>query len=293
MSEATTVSVFDFDDYRAYLRAKFEQLKAEKPFWSHRYFARKAEISSPSFLQLVINNKRNLSRESVFKFSRALGHTKKEHEFFENLVFLNQSKSLKEKNYYYEKVARNTRFRSVKQLQKLEYDYFSNWFIPVVRELVELPGFRDDPEWIAKKLNPPITVTEARRALKVLLELGLVVADDAGRYQKREPSLTTEAEVRDLSIKNYHETMIQLAKEAIQRFPSDQRHISSLTLGITERQFQTIKKRLVEFGDEILALATGEDRGERIYQFNFQVFPLIQRDEPKPSEPCGGSPCSE
>ena len=45
-------SVYSYTDYRAFLREHFVASKASKPFWSHRYFARKAGLSSSNFLKL-------------------------------------------------------------------------------------------------------------------------------------------------------------------------------------------------------------------------------------------------
>ena len=47
-------SVFGYVDYRAFLRDHFQASKRVKRHWSYRYFARKAQLAAPNFLQLVM-----------------------------------------------------------------------------------------------------------------------------------------------------------------------------------------------------------------------------------------------
>ena len=83
-------SVLSYIDYRRYLRDFYEEKKHTTHFFSTRYFAQKAGLSSPSFLREVITGKKNLGKQSVDKFIRALELTGKEARFFKYLVFFNQ-----------------------------------------------------------------------------------------------------------------------------------------------------------------------------------------------------------
>ncbi|OGR01164.1 MAG: hypothetical protein A2284_08120 [Deltaproteobacteria bacterium RIFOXYA12_FULL_61_11] len=269
------VNIFDYDDYRVFLRDRFDELKKEKSQFSFRFFARKAGLAAWNFPSLVIKGKRNLSKESVYKFSTALGLQPKEHEYFENLVFLNQADTIKEKNHYYLKLNKVRGPSKIKRLLELEFSYYSEWYIPVLREMVELAGLPEDPERIAKLLDPPITRREVERGFSVLEELGLIEYVE-GRRVKKDRTLTTDSEARSLLIKNFHHRMISLGLEALDRFQPDERNISSLTLSITDEQFEEVKRRTYEFMQEILALVTNEKRTDRIYQCNFQLFPLTR-----------------
>ena len=79
-------SVYEYVDYRAYLRAFYEAEKAQRAAFSYRYFARRAGLASPNFLKLVIEGKRNLGKESVLAFATALDLNAEETEFFNDLV---------------------------------------------------------------------------------------------------------------------------------------------------------------------------------------------------------------
>ena len=53
--------VFTYIDFRLFLKDAFEAVKARAPRLSYRTFAKKAGFSSPNFLQMVIQGKRNLN----------------------------------------------------------------------------------------------------------------------------------------------------------------------------------------------------------------------------------------
>src|SRR5690349_7504160 len=92
------VVVYDFLDYRAYLRAFYEAEKARRPSFSHRLFSRVAGLRSPNFLKLVMDGERNLGDESIPKFVKGLGLGAEEAEFFADLVKFTQAEGVAEKN---------------------------------------------------------------------------------------------------------------------------------------------------------------------------------------------------
>jgi len=95
-----TISVFDFINYRDFLRAYYHDQKQKNPFFSFRYFALKAKINSSGFYKNVMDGKRSLGRSLIFKFTTTLHLTPKEAEYFENMVYQNDAKSEGEKNVY-------------------------------------------------------------------------------------------------------------------------------------------------------------------------------------------------
>ncbi|MBD3316782.1 MAG: TIGR02147 family protein [Chitinivibrionales bacterium] len=133
--------LFEHMNYREYLADYYAEKKARRACYSYRLFSRKAGFASPNFLKLVIEGQRNLSKDSVFKFSKALGFNKREAEYFENLVFFNQSKTLEEKNAYLSNLMRFRGRVDPAKIERSEYAYFSQWYHPVIRELIASVDF--------------------------------------------------------------------------------------------------------------------------------------------------------
>ena len=270
----TANQIFEYLDYRAYLRDFYASKKASTRSFSYRAFSRRAGLKSPNYLKLVIEGQRNLSTTMAERFGKACGLTQDGLAYFVDLVAFNQAKTGTERNACY---ARLTAFRGYRQTHALDLAhaaYFSTWYMPAIRELACRRDFSDDPAWIASKLVPPITRGEAQRAVSTLLELGLLARADDGRIRQGDGPLSTGAETAGLHIANYHRGMMERAAESIDLVPAADRDISSLTLCLGEDGLRHLKARIQRFRRELLDLSELEDDPSRVIQVNFQLFPL-------------------
>jgi uncharacterized protein (TIGR02147 family) len=269
----TEPDVLHYSNYRTYLADYYEFKKAESPVFSYRYFALKAGISSPNYLKLVMDGKRNLSKKSLVKFTAALGFKRLRAEFFENLVFFNQAETLAERNAYYGDILRTRAKAGLKKLDEAQFQLFSNWRHIAVRELAALKGFRADAGWVAKRLGKGVTEKEAEESLKVLSSLGLLRKTANGLMQN-DVNITTSDEVRSLLVKNYHHQMIRLADTALDALPAARRDISSVTIPIRAKDFGKLKEHIQLMRKELFNLAAEAGSGEDVVQVNIQLFPL-------------------
>ena len=121
------ISVFDYTDYRAYLSDYYKFMKKHSRAFSYRYFAQRAKIKSSGFYKELVDGKRSLSRSLILKFSEALKHNKKEAEYFENMVYFNESKTIEEKRLYFKKMMASYDSKAYKLLSD-QYEYFSKWY---------------------------------------------------------------------------------------------------------------------------------------------------------------------
>ncbi len=272
-------SVFDYLDYRSFFQDMFHFRKKKDKFFSYRYFSKKSGFASPNFLKLVTDGARNLSNESIAKIARGFDLKKQERDFLENLVFMNQATDHDGRNYYYKKMVSAKGAGEIKKIEKASFEYFSKWYYPVIREIVTMGDRSHSPEQIAALLNPSIKVTEAKKALKLLTELGMIHQGEDGRREQGDRAITTGPEVKSLVVANYHRETMKLAIDSMERFQANQRDISALTLGIQKQQIGEIKKRIVWFRKEILDLACEHDSPDLVIQINIQAFPLTRLGE--------------
>jgi uncharacterized protein (TIGR02147 family) len=271
--------VYDYRDYRAFLKDTWKYRKKQKAHFSYRLFSKKAGFSSPNFLKLVIDGQRNLTNESVAKIARGFDLKKQEREFFENLVFMNQAADLEEKNHYYRKMMSVGGNLKIRKLERAFFEYFSKWYYPAVREIVMLGSRDHTAKQVASMLMPSITVREARKALRLLQELGFIRKDKDGRWEQCDKALTTGPEVRSLAVANFHREMLKRADDAIERFAAHERDISGLTLSTTGDKIAELKKKIVAFRKEVLNLVCDDDVPDEVVQLNIQMFPLADSSE--------------
>ena len=183
--------VAQYTDYRAYLRAMIAWLKVNRRGFSYRSFAMKAGFSSPSFLKLVADGKRNLSPDSIERVCHGLGLERRECEAFEAMVELGQADTDARKHRAYTKLSKLAQRDPVKRLEASQYEAYSKWYTFVLRELASLPGFSDEPDVLARRLRYKTRPEEVQRALQNLERLGLLVRGPDGHLIPAERNLST------------------------------------------------------------------------------------------------------
>lgn len=269
------IEVFDFLDYRDFLRGYYEHKKAGRGF-SYRAFSRRAGLKSPNYLKLVIDGERNLTPAMADRFGEACGLRGSGLRFFVDLVAFNQAKTSEERAERYRDLTGHRSFRKAQRLDLKHAEYHSEWFIPAVRELAHRADFRADAAWIAAQMMPRISQSEAEHALQVLGELQMLREDEDGSASPTDALVTTGPQTKWVHIGEYHRVMMQRAAESIDLVPAAERDISSLTLCVDAGKLQEIKAQLRVLRQSLLALADDSVDPARVIQINFQLFPLSQ-----------------
>jgi uncharacterized protein (TIGR02147 family) len=273
------VDIFEYLDYREYLRDAYGDLKARQQGFSYRAFSKRAGMSSPNFLKLVIDGQRNLTPSSVERFAEALALGPRETAFFRELVGFNQAASPAQKNEHYERIGKFRKHRAVRRLERDTFAYLSHWYYPAIRELVTCSAFREDPEWISAQLRPHVPPARVREAIEVLLEVGVLERDEHGELKQGEPLLSTGPEVRSLAVGNFHRQMMERAADSIELIDREEREISGVTVALSPERFEMFKNKIHALRAELLELSAAETDPSRVVQFNFQAFPLALIEE--------------
>ena len=274
---AVKPDIFTYLEYRLFIKDAFNELKKNSLKLSYRTFAKTAGFSSPNFLQMVILGKRNLNSTYTIATAKAFKLNKQETEFFQNLVGYDQAKSFDEKNLFYQKILKNKRYAIIKTLDKSQYEFFSQWYLPVVRELLTHENYGGNDSWLADKIFPRITVAQVENAKNLLLKLGLVVYDEKSqKWSSVDAILSTDSESSYLALRNYHKASIQLAQNALEHFGPEQRDVRSVTLGLPKSAYKELKSRLENFWVELMDFAGAQQKTDEVYQVNLQLFPLTK-----------------
>lgn len=281
------LSIYCYTNYRDYLRDAFVRAKQVSAVASYRYFARKAGFKSPNFVQLVIGGKRNLTHDSVPKFAQAFGLKAKERRFFELLVAFNQAQAPTEQHHYYQQMLEFPEFCRAQPLAQEQYEYLTQWYYVVIRELAGLPNFREDPEWIARRLDRRITAAQAKAALEACERLGVLARDANGRLVQQDVQLTTGDAPRSAAAMRYHTQMLERAEEALRTQAPTEREFGALTMPVNARQLALLKNAVRDFRKVVINLLSQPDAAATaVYQLNIQLFGHVLGE--KGVRLCGG-----
>lgn len=273
-------NLFDFDDYRIFLRRFYEYRKHLNPKYSFRYFSARIGYRSPCFMQLVISGRRNLTADGVARFTKALKLNYHEASYFRSLVGFNQASSSEDRQRYAQEIMRSKGFQLHRPLDAAKFKYWSRWYYVAVAEMALLEGFQEDPKWIAKVLTPTISPEQAKEALEQLETLGILRRSPEGKLQYAQADITTGDQVVTAAVSQFHREMIQRGREAIDRFRRDNRQISAVTFCLSPNGEKRVRELIDVFRKELIAIAKTDSDCRRVFQVNFQAFPLSEEVKP-------------
>lgn len=268
--------VFNYIDYRKFLKDVYSHKKSRSRGFSYAVWANTLGLSGDSHILLIIQGKRNISAQKLGRFSNALNLNTREQKYFESLVLFNQAKDIESKKMHYEQLLPHYQKNNRRKLTKQQYSYFSRWYGPVIREMIGLKNFKEDPKWIAKELKGLITPYQAKEMLELLQILNLVQRDHNGQFKVCDVNLVTDNEVTDLASFEFHTQMMDLAKRSLKEKNSESRKlINGFTAALSNNQYSKILQHFEEFKNKVLyELERQEEEPKNVFQFNFHFFTL-------------------
>ncbi len=270
------LNVFEYTNYRKFLLDFYHEQKSKNESFSYQIMANKAGFRSKSFIKLVIDGKKNLTRESALKINSVIKLNEKAFSYFEDLIAFNQAKTLKLRNLFFEKLSGYNPRNPARLVLQYEYEFYSKWYHNTIREIVTAIQFKEDYSWLARQLNPPISPKQAKESVQLLLKLNLIQKDENG-YQLTDKILTTGDEVKSLAVSNFHFQNLNLAAKSIESTSSGERDISCLVAGLSLENFHVVKEEIQKFRKRILEIAQQEENVNRVYHINFQFFPSSEK----------------
>lgn len=165
-------SIKEYLEYRDFLRDFYEENKNQKPYFSFRYMENKVSIDA-SHLVKIFQKQRHIGKNSIEKFINFCDLTGTDAEYFAALVHFNKAKSDRDSKFYYEKLLA---LRGVKthSLEESQYEFYTKWYYTAILTLLDFYSFSGDYKSLAARLSPPVTETEAKKAIALLKKLGLI-----------------------------------------------------------------------------------------------------------------------
>ena len=267
--------IVEYTDYRKFIQDYYDERKRCSAF-TWRDFARDAGFSSAVYLKYVCEGKKNLSVNAAGSVAAAMGLAGYEQTYFVLMVSYAHAKSDKAKRAAFEERCALAHAHKVRVLGNEEFDYFKSWKNPVLRELApHMPGAR--PLEMARACKPAITAAEVSETLDFLVRAKLLKKDRSGNYRQTDKSISMgSVDAVPVAARDMQRQMGEFAVKALD-LPLSERDMSGLTLGLTRRAYERIKKELADCRRRIVAIAAEDDETEQVYRLNLQLFPMSER----------------
>lgn len=276
------IQIFQYTDYREYLRDWFAEKKQLNPRFSHRIFAKKAGYNSSGYYQNVVKGTNRLSRVYLSKFVKAMSLDAKEAKYFEYLLEFNHAKKSEVKEKYYNLMTALIPV-DLFRFKALHREFYSKWYhSPVLKslELLELTSL-DQASLIQDFIYPKLKEGEITESLKLLKSLNMIELRE-GRWIPKFENVIGGAEVGVKAIRHYQELMIERSKFALNHYDPQVRFFENQTLTISHQDVPEIQSILREAREKIRSIVSQSQGHNQLYHLNFQLFPLSAINEELP-----------
>lgn len=244
------------------IQEEFNKAKLKNSSYSLRAFAKRLNLS-PATLSGIFTQKLRVTRKAAEKIflSIPVPPEKKER-------ILSQMSNKKAA------VVKGLNDQDYTVVGAAEYRIFSEWYYFGLLSLAETDDFRDDPQWIAKRLN--IQLRQARQALKTLEELNLIARNEKGHLAWTGKSIRTTNHVNPI-IRKAHFDNLDLARRSLEQDDPDERDITTIMMAIDPAKLPEARERIKKFRRELCSFLEADAKKE-VYRLVIQLFPLSGRE---------------
>lgn len=271
------VKVTDYLNYRSFLNAYFLDARRRNPRLSYGSWARRLNVKDTSTLTKILRGQRHPGPKVIDNFIQYFKFDSKDSGYFRNMVMLERySNEPSVKLQILESLGRENPQAAKTVIDEKAFGLISNWYGFAIRSLINVKGFTEDLDWIAKKLMFLVSPKAIQTTLNHLLELGLVVRNAAGALVSTEASIHTTNDISSEFIKKHHEEMLDNAKRALRMIGVEKREFTSATITFDSSRVAEAKQLIRKFKSDFENLfeSSKNSSGDSVYQIQVQFFPL-------------------
>lgn len=227
-------------------------------------------------LSRILTGKKKLNTKTAEKISENLKLLETEKKYLRLMLIRENAKFEDEQDLYSAILGSSNKNRKVTFLDKDRFRLIADWHHLAILEVTALKDFREDPEWISRKLKNQISCLQAQTAISRLIRLGLLQKNNHGNLVRvPEGQLFSGGRGEDKAIQEHHLQMLEIAKKSISEQKITERHLSTNTLTIKTKDYARLVELVKKLNAEISEFAVS-DAGDTTYQINVQVFRLTE-----------------
>jgi uncharacterized protein (TIGR02147 family) len=267
-------NLYEAEDYRIWMKARYEERKRSQPHFSYRYMALKIGMDAGQLVK-VLQGKLHLVSSKVPAVAKLFGLDPRSEKFFEALVLFGKANGPEEIERRWEEL-QSLRDIHAQELEADQYEFYASWLPTAVRGLLSLAEADQTAQHLRKRLFPHPEPMAVEHTLELLERLQLIRREDDGIWHLCQKHIRTGQQWRERTVREFQTDTMRLATEALERIPPGRRDISTMTLTLAERDLPLLRERVAEFRRDLVRLAEESDPADSVFQVNLQVFPLTE-----------------
>lgn len=236
---------------------------------SQKSFAALTGLSTPYLCQ-IFSKDRSLSEHRAAGVAQRLGMNPLNTRYFLTLVRYENAKTNALRETIKKELSEwNTEASHSVTLKADIFSAVSRWHHGAIIELTRFKDFRDDPQWIASRLN--ISIVEAELALERLIRIGLL------KRTAGELAPTNEGvffgDIPSQAVRNHHRQVLERAIQAIEGQDFNERELRGKTMAIAKEQLPELRQLIDRFLQSVTQRSQ-PSTCDAVYQLSLQLFRL-------------------
>lgn len=265
-----------YESVPEFFRDWFAFLKQLDPKFSIRHISRETKVSV-GYLSSLQSGKLNPSEKALKKILPSLRLYPSEESYLSTWSATQNSKKPNKTAQAFKKLGKFKSFQQSHPGDVAALRYLSNWHYLAIRELADCDDFKEDTDWIQKRLKWSVSKVEIKRALNFLFKYNLLNKGPDGAVKKPELTLDCRTGVFEAGLMNLHLQLLEKATQSLISDPQENRHFEGLTVGLSNKDLPKAKQILSRALDELseLSKSTGNSSDE-VFQIEMALFSLTQ-----------------
>lgn len=268
--------IFQYQDFRGFLKDVFEYKKAHSEGFSLRTLAKEMGLSTHAHFFDVMYG-RNLTEKFFPLYVRWLNLDVKQERYFSALVSYAQAKRESDKRLAFHEMVKLSPQLVTLQMDARYVRFFEHWYQPILLALLTLHPKERDPELLAHLFKPRIKPKEVEEALTLLQEYELLYWDsEKGNWVLQNRFLNAEDTTRKMALQPYHRKMQELGIHHYENH-YEQQQFASMTLATTPETMLKVRELIRKCRQEIVDLVRQDPGEELLMQVNMQTFEIVRK----------------
>lgn len=266
--------VYQYDDYRDYLKDTLDLRKKRNRSYSMRAFAKALGVPV-STLSEVTNKKKHLSLEAARKVAGGLRFRVNEKRYFSLLVEMESTRnSARRKEIQIE--LKSLAQQSLRKGMDANYDEFLNQSDKFV--LIELGGIEN---FILNSKTGAVALGKSREEvqehLSTLKRLEVLTQSaNKDQYLRSGSGVLISSDKINLDLRRFHLEMLDKAKASLAEQSPRERLVGSETFSFCSNQLNEANDIMEEFFSKMVGLANRSTNKDSVYHVGLQMFRLAK-----------------
>lgn len=255
--------VYDYRSPSDFLADLMKYYKSRGSF-SLRQRTAKVGLCSQALVSQVLKGKRQLNRDNLSGISAVFKLTQLEQTYLD--------KKLSAHIHKLDFAEEDTKERQVRAPKN---HLLSDWLNPYVKDLVNLKGFRLDPDTLFFMLQGIAPAQRIKKSVEFLMREGFWKKTLSGQVVQEEAAVTTTNGLPNEKIRTFHKRALELALHGLKAFPVSKRKASTVLIAVDEDHMDELKGLMDSFQQQLLEFIERHPNGrDALVQITTHLTPI-------------------